>query len=302
MDSSKESDDDVIYDRASDEDSESESDKSEHERDPPPAKKARRERVEGGREDKLPNLCDYMIDRNYRRKWQLQDGIRELVQNTLDGAFVYAHHKHGVTSSRRLKPIGDPFVRKKKPPKSIGFANGYEVVFILAVDGKYSEASSRYFNKWTEDKNALACIRCAYGTDEEFDKKDVKDGYLEDSWLYAFEAENRAINFGIKKILTLGDTTKTYSREQAGKFGEGLKVGAISILREDFDLEIQGSRERCRFQFRKSRMTKRFTLHAKIGKSTKRYIEHPDLVGAKIFRSSKRFCPWQNTMRSQKTD
>jgi len=282
--------------------------------------------------DKLPNLCDYMIDREYRRSWEFQDGIRELVQNTLDGAFAFAEEMLGIESPREIKLLSanvvdrnkpskkkrkgrskaaevigarQPIVVRKKPPKAIGLEYGYEVLFILVVEkntpksstavSKNSKATtikSKYFLKWTnwnENTDAVACIRCLYGTDAEFDiKNDIKEGHLAGSVMYSFEAENKAMNFNIQKILTLGKTSKALSSNQAGKFGEGLKVGAVAMLREGFDLSIQGSGKRCKFHFRKSRMTTEFTLHAKLGKATKRYLDS-GIVGAMLVRSNKQF-------------
>jgi len=75
-------------------------------------------------EGKLPNLCDYMIDREYRRSWQFQDGIRELVQNMLDGAFVFAEDKFGIESPREIKLLSSKrrsksaaAIRTRKPTK-----------------------------------------------------------------------------------------------------------------------------------------------------------------------------------------
>jgi len=167
---------------------------------------------------------------------------------------------------------------------------GYEVLFILVVE-KNALSKSKYlkWTNWNENTDAVACIRCLYGTNSEFDiKKDIKEGHLAGSVMYSFEAENKAINFNIRQILTLGKTSKALSSNEAGKFGEGLKVGAVATLRTNFDLFIQGSGKSCNFHFRKSKMTKDFTLHAKLGEAAKRYIDL-DIVGATLARSKLRY-------------
>ena len=55
------------------------------------------------------------------------------------------------------------------------------------------------------------------------------------------------INYGAKlshKALLIGHTTKTNRKDQIGKFGEGLKLGTLALIRDGYDIEISSGHEK----------------------------------------------------------
>jgi len=236
---------------------------------------------------RIQRKWDLNFTENYRDCWTLQDGIREMVQNAIDGAYIAAQRKLSIRSLKQLKPAGKGFyVGKKKPPRHIGMENGYVSWLVLSVEGKCASDKPVNFKKWTDDQNAFACFVCFYATEEPFDLQDIQDGYLEGSYFYGFTAENHACDFNIKNVLAMGKSSKLPGNrtQQAGKFGEGLKTGALAIVRDNqFSFDIQGGGDRCEFAFMKSKNNEdEETLHGNIRELNKRYKDDPSIVGVNV--------------------
>jgi hypothetical protein len=117
---------------------------------------------------------------------------------------------------------------------------------------------------WSAVVEVVGCIQLHYLRKNDCSVKDASNGYIPDSVLYIACAENRAFDFDIGQMDEFGNSTKWKNdKDQSGRFGEGVKVGAVAAHRDGFELDIHGNGGRRLFIFKKNRDSMNPTLHAR---------------------------------------
>ena len=172
---------------------------------------------------------------HYAPSWKTWEGVRELVQNWHDGVFA-SLEKMKITSAR----------------SKVIFLSCEEKDSLL-YKAVLTEGNS------SEDTNSLNSATLTYRTqkcDQTF------DGSLSDD-----RKEERSVELGrivyspargrltlinhdtelMRKVLLLGFSKKASNKEVIGQFGEGLKVGALALVREGRVVSMETGRDRWKF-------------------------------------------------------
>lgn len=164
---------------------------------------------------------------HYSPSWKTWEGIRELVQNWHDGVY---------TSLEKLQDGGGTcsFSRSK-------------VTFLSCKQ----DESLVYKAVLTAGDRTLGLDQSFEGS-ERFDQNETTASGLELGRIVYFPSKEKLtlINYNtelMRKVLLLGYSKKTSDKEVIGQFGEGLKVGALALVREGRVVSMETNRDWWRF-------------------------------------------------------
>lgn len=176
----------------------------------------------------------------YAPSWKTWEGVRELVQNWHDGVFSSLEKLQVATSSPRSKV--DFFSCKEK-----------DLLVYRAV--LKAENLHRFDGKRKGDNGLDVSKKGTQKRDQTFDDP-LADNHraanVELGRIVFSPARQKLtlINHDtelMRKVLLLGFSKKASSKEVIGQFGEGLKVGALALVREGRVVSMETSRDRWKF-------------------------------------------------------
>ena len=169
----------------------------------------------------------------YAPSWKTWEGIRELVQNWHDGVF---------SSLEKLQAGSKVDFRCCKEKDLLLYRAVLKDENLFSSEGKTKE-------EYVFDVLTNRTQRCVFQT---FDGSLENDHRLELGRIVYSPARQKLtlINHDtelVRKVLLLGFSKKTSNKEVIGQFGEGLKVGALALVREGRVVSMETSRDRWRF-------------------------------------------------------
>ncbi|CAB9522023.1 Modification methylase [Seminavis robusta] len=188
--------------------------------------------------------------------WTLNEAIREVVQNAVDGAVEWMHSGAGGCDGKGksdLRPAGRGwYITSSKPPKKFsdaGFIHGGKAEMILTVFGEKEKSAGtkwvkpKTMRQWHKDQQqSLAYIRLEVASKQVIDWTAFKEEGRQPpgTVLVRCETINRLVpSFRMVYLVRIGKTFKKSVSDQAGQFGEGFKVGALVAVRNDFTLVVE---------------------------------------------------------------
>lgn len=170
----------------------------------------------------------------YAPSWKTWEGVRELLQNWHDGVFS-SLEKIKIATSARSKVA---FLACKEKDSLL-----YKAVLTAGNS--------------SEDTNGLATLtnrtqKCDQTFDGSLLDDRIEEGIMELGRIVYSAARERLtlINHDtalMRKVLLLGFSKKASNKEVIGQFGEGLKVGALALVREGRVVSMETSRDRWKF-------------------------------------------------------
>lgn len=184
---------------------------------------------------------------HYAPSWKTWEGIRELVQNWHDGVFSSLEKLQLHSGTYTFLGFKVAFLSCKKEDSFV-----YKAVLTaensFADDEKVREGSS------SDDRQSVFTDR-TQKPDQNFEDHepcDQTNEVMELGKIVYFPSREKLtlINYNtelMRKVLLLGFSKKASNREVIGQFGEGLKVGALALVREGRVVSMETSRDRWKF-------------------------------------------------------
>lgn len=170
----------------------------------------------------------------YAPSWKTWEGVRELVQNWHDGVFA-SLEKMKITASARSK---------------VAFLSGEEKDSLLykavLTTGNSSEGVS---SSATLTNRTQKCDQTFHGS-HSGDRKEERSVELGRIVYTPARERLTLVNHDtelMRKVLLLGFSKKASNKEVIGQFGEGLKVGALALVREGRVVSMETGRDRWKF-------------------------------------------------------
>ena len=172
----------------------------------------------------------------YAPSWKTWEGVRELIQNWHDGVLASLEKMKIATSARSKVSFfsceeKDSFV--------------YKAVITTGNSSEGANSSATLTNRTSTQK----CDQTFDGSlsDDRKGERSVELGRI----VYSQARERLTlINHDtelMRKVLLLGFSKKASNKEVIGQFGEGLKVGALALVREGRVVSMETSRDRWKF-------------------------------------------------------
>ena len=187
---------------------------------------------------------------HYSPSWKTWEGIRELVQNWHDGVY---------SSLEKLQDGGGtcPFSRSKVTFLSCQQDESLVYKAVLTEGNSFIYEEKAKGNICVNEPKSFLRDR-THGLDESLggskrsDQNETTASGLELGRIVYFPSKEKLtlINYNtelMRKVLLLGYSKKTSNKEVIGQFGEGLKVGALALVREGRVVSMETSRDRWRF-------------------------------------------------------
>uniref|UniRef100_A0A0W0FSQ2 DNA (cytosine-5-)-methyltransferase n=1 Tax=Moniliophthora roreri TaxID=221103 RepID=A0A0W0FSQ2_MONRR len=199
----------------------------------------------------MPRNCSLNIDKDYCPHWTPVEGLREVLQNWHDGMIA----SYGLKGPEQLKVVEAR--RRKQNGKTIRRFNA-------SVDGKPETVGYIEYRFWEKQegtvKNGEKSNWKVDDDSEEVDDDDDDEDYIEytgsPTEKTGRRSENELIiinkNASIEfNKLRQGKTTKAAdsSGRFIGKYGDGMKVGIVAMLRENYSVVYHTCRYRWKFYF-----------------------------------------------------
>jgi len=172
----------------------------------------------------------------YAPSWKTWEGVRELVQNWHDGVFASLEKlKREFTISARSNVA---FHACKEKDFLL-----YKAVLTMGNSSEGANSSATMTNRTQKcDKTLDGSL-----SDDRKEERSVELGRI----IYSLVREKLTlINHDtelMRKVLLLGFSKKASTKEVIGQFGEGLKVGALALVREGRVVSMETSRDRWKF-------------------------------------------------------
>ena len=172
----------------------------------------------------------------YAPSWKTWEGVRELVQNWHDGVLA-SLEKMKITTSARSKVS---FFSCEEKDSFV-----YKAVMTTGNSSEGANSSATLTNRTSTQK----CDQTFDGSlsDDRKGERSVELGRI----VYSQARERLTlINHDtelMRKVLLLGFSKKSSNKEVIGQFGEGLKVGALALVREGRVVSMETSRDRWKF-------------------------------------------------------
>jgi len=251
---------------------------------------------------KPDHVFDLAITMNYVEPmgFCVNDSIREVVKNALDGALSYARKRLQISDNIacRLESDGNKWnvqpVNLPKLVQQLGFKYGYEARITLVLSGISSTGRQGQGIHWSGDPRAVCQIRACYASREYVDATEIDEengNSLEDMGLvlYQLVAENYALDFTVNNFIFLGSSLKVASANSRKTlpFGEGLKLAALAALNDGFSLEVTGGGMAYRYEFSPDHNDANAQyLRAVCSRSHLLLADHPDLIQVKLTRQT----------------
>lgn len=198
----------------------------------------------------------HLCSSKWCKNWTFQDGIREVLQNTIDGAVEYLE---SYTGNRKGKDdiqqaSSGWIVTKKKPPKSYidkGYESCYDFELVLSTNTNWKKPTNLKM-EWNSDPESYAYILLKIVSRETVIDKSVfleKGEQPENTALIIFEASNKILpDFQMMNLANIGKSNKGEQRSLAGQFGEGFKTGARVATSHGFKVDVMDQSERLDFR------------------------------------------------------
>lgn len=149
----------------------------------------------------------------YASSWKTWEGIRELVQNWHDGLFTCLGNGEGNSQTEE----------------------------------RISSSSKIYFKQWYDSNQNVHFYTAWENPVKQRDNQARELGkilYCEDNGRLYLVNHNTSL---MRKILLLGFSQKAGNKEVIGQFGEGLKIGALALIREGRKITMETSKDRWNF-------------------------------------------------------
>ena len=172
----------------------------------------------------------------YAPSWKTWEGVRELVQNWHDGVFA-SLEKMEIAPSAKSK-VAFLSCKENDPPLQV-----YKAVLRAGNSSEDTNSSATLTNQTQK------CVQTFDFTLSDHRKEEggVELGRI----VYSPTGERLTlVNYDtelMRKVLLLGFSKKASSKEVIGQFGEGLKVGALALVREGRVLFMETSKDRWKF-------------------------------------------------------
>ena len=203
----------------------------------------------------IPRTKDLIIGKVWGEKWSINDAIREVLQNTIDGAKEYGHgcqlrplYKSNSKDPWQVKECNED-ERLKWKDHTVNDENlqAYQSTLVLVTkDGESMDDKTKLkcFNqkKWRECKEVMAFIQITYLVRKsKWDPTNIEYGQIERSILVKLVAENRAKldRSTVRSFFTIGKSSKGDNNNVAGMHGEGLKIGANKLTVNGYKASIE---------------------------------------------------------------
>lgn len=187
----------------------------------------------------------------YSPSWKIWEGIRELVQNWHDGIFSSLEKLQDSVGSGTFLRSRVSFLSCRDEESLV-----YKAVLTAENSSSNDEGKAKGNSNSNDQKSALRDR--SHKLDEIF--HDEKGFYQETSANQGIELGKivyfpsrqiiSLINYNtelMRKVLLLGYSKKASNKEVIGQFGEGLKVGALALVREGRVVTLETSGDRWRF-------------------------------------------------------
>ena len=204
----------------------------------------------------IPRTKDLTIGKVWGEKWSINDAIREVLQNTIDGAKEYGHgcQLQPLYKSNNKDPWQVEECNENERLKWKGYTMGgedvqaYESTLVLvSKDGESiddDKTKLKCFNqkKWRECKEVMAFIQIIYLVKKSiWHPAKIEYGQIKGSILVKLVAENRAKldRSTVRSFFTIGKSSKGENNNVAGMHGEGLKVGANKLTVNGYKASIE---------------------------------------------------------------
>ena len=168
----------------------------------------------------------------YAPSWKTWEGVRELVQNWHDGVFA-SLEKMKITTSARSKIV---FFSCEEKDSLL-----YKAVLMSAEEtNSLNSATSTNRTQCDQPFDGSLSDGCKEGRSVELGRI-VYSPDREKLTLVNHDTEL------MRKVLLLGFSKKASNKEVIGQFGEGLKVGALALVREGRVVSMETGRDRWKF-------------------------------------------------------
>ena len=175
----------------------------------------------------------------YAPSWKTWEGVRELVQNWHDGVFASLEKNMKIAPAARSKVA---FLSCKEKDSLF-----YKAVLTVGNSSDDTNSSAALTNRTQK------CDQAFDGSLSD-DRKGrcEEEGSIELGRIIYSPARGRLtlVNHDtelMRKVLLLGFSKKASNKEVIGQFGEGLKVGALALVREGRVVSMETSRDRWKF-------------------------------------------------------
>jgi len=185
---------------------------------------------------------------NYAPSWKTWEGIRELVQNWHDGVFSSLEKLQLAGKTCTIPRFKLAFLNCKHENSLI-----YKAV-LTAENSPIDEDKANGDNILHDGQSVLTNrtheLGQKFDDDEHCDQK--TNVAIELGRIVYLPSRERLtlINYNtelMRKVLLLGFSKKASNKEVIGQFGEGLKVGALALVREGRVVSMETSRDRWKF-------------------------------------------------------
>ena len=203
------------------------------------------------------------IHRTYCSHWEVNHAIREVVQNTIDGSVQWAKSNFEEKGKMDLLPGGKGwYTSSTKVPRKFsdeGYTHAGIAYLVLTVDScdpsKWKPPGKTV--DWHKNMQSMGLVLMEVVGHAEIHWASLLEQGKQpnDTLLVRFETVNRiSPDFKMVHLVRIGRTLKAESSDQAGKFGEGFKVGAVVAARNSFALVVETKSERRSFIIKKNEL------------------------------------------------
>lgn len=205
----------------------------------------------------IPRTKDLIIGKVWGKKWSINDAIREVLQNTIDGAKEYGKCQlQPLNKTNKKDPWQVEECNEEESLKWKGYIKyideeeiqAYESTLVLvskdgeSIDDKNKLKCCNNQKKWRKCKEVMAFIQITYLVKKsKWDPTKIEYGQIEGSILVKLVAENRAKldRSIVRSFFTIGKSSKGGNNNVAGMHGEGLKIGANKLTVSGYKASIE---------------------------------------------------------------
>lgn len=170
-----------------------------------------------------PQKIHLSLTKDYAKSWKVWEGLREILQNWYDGLLTTIDQIAKDSLHTSTSDLLRPTIRKKS-----GLNGLVEYIAYVNLNGG--------------DRDVMIP-----------DSEQVIGRVAFQSQLNTLHLINTSTGLA-RKILLLGYSDKSLRRDVIGQFGEGLKVGALALVREGRQLTMETGQDRWSFYIEKDQM------------------------------------------------
>ena len=178
----------------------------------------------------------------YAPSWKTWEGIRELVQNWHDGVFSSLEKMQLDCKTEMLPRSSVAFLPCKEGDLLV-----YKAVLATTGNSFFYEEMTKLNSSSDDFQSVNGKFDRTFESTRDQQQRNVVLGKI----VYSpFRKKLILVNYNtelMRKVLLLGFSKKASSKEVIGQFGEGLKVGALALVREGRFVSMETSRDRWKF-------------------------------------------------------